>query len=319
MGREDDSVQETITHGGSGSTEGPLRNITNGRGATQSMVGSGTIITNQTSTTATNQERRLLEYPRNFFDRQSGAGPANEEQAKRFWMYRKARRMDGLADTEEEPDGKAMMLEIKQIRDSLREFVFNSYMDGLQIQAKKMNLLIKGQSSHPVTLLDFRTLLNELESTAENQRLVFELIHLFSKDRHWLAAVIDKWMLQEGMCLAPLQKAKFINGKRTRSCPTDRGGFSAVARSAKSQIVGGLMSSMMRNAGWSVSLTKGQGKNNSYEDRVNYSVSHFFYVVVKMEKVRQFCRRFRKRHCMRYVTNILVVLYLFGTEGISKE
>ena len=243
-----------------------------------------TVVTNQT-TNPTSSTRELLVYPRNFFNRNSGAGPANDEQAKRFWMYRKARRRDGLADTEEEPDGNAMLQEIKQIRDSLREYIFECYMEGIRDRAKNMNILIKGQSSHPTTIADFRDLLNEMESTLENQRKVIELVHLFHRDRHWLSSAIDKWMLREGMCLAPLQKPKYVDGKRTRSCPTDRGGFSAVARSAKSQIVGGFMAPMLRNAGWSVSLTKGQGKKNSYEHRVKYNESLSYYVVVRTNKV----------------------------------
>ena len=258
--------------------------VQNESDVTRNITNTATVVTTQTTNPAPTT-RELLVYPRNFFNRNSGVGPANAEQAKRFWMYRKARRRDGLADTEEEPDGNAMLQEIKQIRDSLRQFIFDSYMDGMRERAKEMNILIKGQSSHPTTIADFRLLLNDMQSTLENQRKVVELVHLFHRDRHWLSAAIDKWMLREGMCLAPLQKPKYVDGKRTRSCPTDRGGFSAVARSAKSQIVGGFMAPMLRNAGWSVSLTKGQGKKNSYEHRVKYNESLSFYVVVRTNKV----------------------------------
>ena len=226
----------------------------------------------------------LLEYPRNFFHQETGAGPNTPEEAKLLWMYRKNRRQDGLADTEE-ANGEAMITEIKKIRESLRAHILETYNEGIGQRARELNILIPGKASHPVTTLDFRNILNELECTPDNQRLVFELVHQFHKDRHWLANAIDKWFLKEGMCLMPQQKAKFVNGKRTRLCPTDRGGFSAVARSAKSQVVAGLMVPMLRNAGWSVALTKGQSKKNNYETKVRYNASTHFYVVNQKEKV----------------------------------
>ena len=243
---------------------------------------------NNDPTTELNREepRVLLEYPRNFFNPTNGAGPTTEEQACRLWMYRKARRTDGLADTDTLPDGKLMLQEIQEIRDSLRAHIKKTYEDSIRTRAKEMDVRMPGKASFPHTIQDFRKILNELTSTPDNERMVFELVHQFHKDRHWLAAAIDQWFDNEGMVLLPQQKPKFVNGKRTRTCPTDRGGFSAVARSAKSAVVGSLMSPMLCNAGWSISLTKGQGKNHSYEKKVRYNQSTFFYVVVSTEQVR---------------------------------
>ena len=256
---------------------------------------------------STQNSRVLLEYPRNFFHQQTGAGPSTPEQAARFWMYRKSRRTDGLADTEEQPDGEAMLQEIKDIRESLRTFILQSYQEGIQQRAKEMNITIPGKASHPVVIQDFRTILNGLESTKENQMMVYELVHQFHKDRHWLADAIDRWFDREGMALAPLQKPKFVDGKRTRICPTDRGGFSAVARSAKSQVVGGLMAPMLRNAGWSVSLTKGQSNKNNYEHKVRYNQSQSFYVVVRETEVST-CRT-SSMICMKVLTMFGITIW----------
>ena len=46
---------------------------------------------------------------------------------------------------------------------------------------------------------------------------------------------------------------------------------------------------MLRNAGWSVALTKGQGKKNSYEHKVKYNEAQSFYVVVRTDKVITLC------------------------------
>ena len=238
-------------------------------------------------TTSTAQRPvRLLEYPRDFFNKETGAGPSTPEEAERLWIYRKNRRTDGLADTEE-PNGRMMLEEIKAIRESLRAFISESYNEGIISRARELNIRMKDSNSYPVHQSDFRKILNGLQSTSENHRLVFELVHSFHKDRHWLADSIDKWLLREGMCLLPQQKPKFVDGKRTRICPTDRGGFSAIGRSAKSQAVAGLMVPMLQHAGWSISLTKGQCKNNNYERKVRYNNSTFFYVVVRSEQVRR--------------------------------
>ena len=228
---------------------------------------------------------KRLEYPRDFFNHKTGAGPANAEEAKRLWMYRKGRRQDGLADTEE-PDGEAMLIEIKEIRDSLRSFITARFWEDIRIKAKDMDLRIRGKASNLVTNADFKHHLITLENTEANQKMVFELVHLFHKDRSWLSNAIDKWLDREGMYLSEVQKPLIVDGKRTRKCANDRGGFSSVARSAKSQVVSGLMVPMLKNAGWMISLTKGQEKHNNYERRVQYNTSSFFYVVVRAEPVR---------------------------------
>ena len=145
--------------------------------------------------------RKLLEYPRDFFNHKTGAGPANAEEAKRLWMYRKSRRQDGLADTEE-PDGEKMLAEIKEIRESLRQFITLKYSEDIRLKAKEMNLKMVGKASFPHSIQDFKNIVVTLENNESNQRLVFELVHLFHKDRGWLSNAIDMWLFREGMCLA---------------------------------------------------------------------------------------------------------------------
>ena len=49
----------------------------------ESGIGSGQ--GNQTTT----RQVRLLEYPRDFFNKETGAGPSTPEEAERLWIYRK--------------------------------------------------------------------------------------------------------------------------------------------------------------------------------------------------------------------------------------
>ena len=62
----------------------------------------------------------FLRYPRNFFDRITGALPKDEEAASCFWAYRKGRQNNGsgIADMVS-ADGGAMLNEMKDIRESL--------------------------------------------------------------------------------------------------------------------------------------------------------------------------------------------------------
>jgi hypothetical protein len=64
-----------------------------------------------------------LGYPLNYFNPTTGKGPGNEKEAERWWPYRHDRPHDlnGILDVA--ANGKFMMNEIAETRESLREFV----------------------------------------------------------------------------------------------------------------------------------------------------------------------------------------------------
>ena len=66
------------------------------------------------------ERREFLCYPRNFFDRITGALPKDEEAASCLWAYRKGRQNNGggIADMVS-ADGGAMLNEMKDIIESL--------------------------------------------------------------------------------------------------------------------------------------------------------------------------------------------------------
>ena len=222
----------------------------------------------------------FLPYPKDYFHPLTGCNPNTEEEAERLWPYRKNRRTDGLSDRSM-PDGRAMLLEIQATRDSLRTFVVSKLKDGFRQVARQKNILMPGRSSHPVTLSDIRDYLIHLPYNEDNKQAVYELVHKFHRDRSWLATVIDEWLYKNKMYLLKQTKPQFNeNNKRTRNSPTDRGGFSAVGRSAKSQTVGGLMIPMLKKAGWSVSLTEGQSNENKYV-KYWFKPREMYYVVTR--------------------------------------
>ena len=222
----------------------------------------------------------FLPYPKDYFHPLSGCIPNSTKDAERLWQYRKNRNTDGLSDR---PDGAKMLREIQQTRESLRKFVVDRYKDGIRDIARDKGLLMPGRTSHPVTLSDVRDILMTLECTKENMNLVYELVYQFHRERSWLAKVIDAWLWENKMYMLKQTKPMYNkDNKRTRNSLTDRGGFSAVGRSAKSQAVGGLMAPMLRKAEWSLSLTEGQSSDNMYK-KFWYKPKEMFYLVTQKQ------------------------------------
>ena len=225
----------------------------------------------------------FLPYPKDYFNPLSGKNPNSAKDAELLWQYRKNRNTDGLSDRTV-PDGDAMLEEIQNTRDSLRAFIVVKYTEKICDIAEEMNLTLLGKTSKPVTLADMRAVLVKMEFNQENMNLVYELVHRFHRDRSWLTSIIDSWLFTNKMYLLKQTKPKYNeNNKRTRISQYDRGGFSAVGRSAKSQTVGGLMIPMLKHAGWSLSLTTGQSNDKEYK-KFWYNRNEMFYLVTSKKK-----------------------------------
>ena len=73
----------------------------------------------------------FLRYPRNFFDKSTGALPKDEEAASCSWGYRKGRPNNGSGNADlVSADGGVMLKEMKEIRESLRRFVMDEFLVG---------------------------------------------------------------------------------------------------------------------------------------------------------------------------------------------
>ena len=74
------------------------------------------------------ERSEFLCYPRNVFDRITGALPKDEEAASCLWAYRKGRPNNGSGNADlVSADGGAMLKEMKDIRESLRRFVMDEF------------------------------------------------------------------------------------------------------------------------------------------------------------------------------------------------
>ena len=128
--------------------------------------------------------------------------------------------------------------------------------------AVQWNLRLPSTNNFPVTEKDMQKALAALirspDESLDAETKVYMVCHHFHQERKWLAEVIDNWFAEEGICIVEKQKDAEGNNKPgivIRNHPTDQGGFSAVARDAKSYALRNLMRYMLRHAKWCIATT----------------------------------------------------------------
>ena len=202
------------------------------------------------------ERSEFLRYPRNFFDRITGGLPKDEEAASCLWGYRKGRPNNGSGNADlVSADGGAMLKEMKDIRESLRRFVMDEFLVDMRIMARRLGMQIQSNAEVPVTPSDFKKILQWLSNNPRNQKMVYDVVHKFHRDRFWIANAVDKWFEHEKMMLEGEVRIQKENGKRAKFFVTDRGGFTAIARTVKALLVKSYMLHMLRNMGWCIATT----------------------------------------------------------------
>ena len=226
-------------------------------------------------------QNRILDYPRDFFHPLTGK---NHPDPTLLWQYRKDRPMTGYSETKP-PNGEEMKKEIEAIRASLRDWIIQSYVESVRLEAKGQDMRIVSTNQFPVTDKDLSDIVGAYANNEENQMKVFAAFHKFHRDRGWLASKIDEWFVSNNMLLQPLKQRPTITAdgeQMQRRYIHDRGGFSVVARQAKSQAIGKFMNRMLHDAGWCIATTKKETKQRNYKKvtRANdKGTMSFFYVV----------------------------------------
>jgi hypothetical protein len=76
-----------------------------------------------------------LEYPLDFYNLKTGAGPFDEATAALYWSFRIDRPKTGFIETKT-PDGAKMMEEFEVLRISLRESIMDAHMEGARNRAR---------------------------------------------------------------------------------------------------------------------------------------------------------------------------------------
>ena len=148
------------------------------------------------------ERSEFLRYPRNFFDRITGALPKDEEAASCLWAYRKGRPNNGSGNADMvAADGGAMLNEMKDIRESLRRFVMDEFLADMCQMARRSGMQIQSNAEVPATPSDFKKMLRQLINNPRNQKMVYDVVHKFHRDRFWIADAVDKWFEREKMML----------------------------------------------------------------------------------------------------------------------
>lgn len=224
----------------------------------------------------------FLEYPRDFFDEKSGANPATIDDAAKLWAFRMKRPPKGAID-HELPNGQEMMKEVRLMRHSLRGYICNAYLNDIRISAKQNMMMLPTTNTYPITGVDFKTIIHQLPNTSENNKMVWGVFHKPFRDRQWLANHVDQWFFKNGMKLMnpPAREYKEDGEKTNKFYVSDRGGFGAVARQAKAEVIKGYMGPMLNKAKWSVASSNRAAKNIEYT-KVNMG-EDCFYICTKKE------------------------------------
>ena len=106
------------------------------------------------------ERSEFLRYPRNFFDRITGALPKDEEAASCLSAYRKGGQNNGSGNAHMvSADGGAMLNEMKDIRESLRRFVMDEFLADMRQMSRRLGMQIQSNADVPVTPSDFKKIL----------------------------------------------------------------------------------------------------------------------------------------------------------------
>ena len=109
-------------------------------------------------------------------------------------------------------DSGAMLNEMKDIRESLRRFVMDECLADMHQMARHSGMQIQSNAEVPVTPSDFKKILRWLINNPRNQKMVYDVVHKFHRDRFWIADEVDKWFEREKMMLegeVQIQKEKW--------------------------------------------------------------------------------------------------------------
>ena len=121
--------------------------------------------------------------------------------------------------------------------------------------ARRSEMQIQSNAEVPVTPSDFKKILQWLINNPRNQTMVYDVFRKIHRDRFWTANAVDKWFECEKLMLEGEVRIQKENGKCAKFFATDRGGFTAVARAVKAQLVKSYMLHMLRNVGWCIATT----------------------------------------------------------------
>jgi hypothetical protein len=228
----------------------------------------------------------LLGYPIGFFPK-DGTIPS-EEAAALLWCWRRNRTADNAMETES-ADGAAMVREITDMKRQLKSYAISSYWKTVREGMTKKQLKRRIDDQPCLTRNDVIEYFSNLKQTPENEDSAYQLLHSFQRGQKYQAKIVDDWLHDKNMKLLG-RLSQQPKSKRE----SDRGGFGAHVREAKSQAIKQAQSGMKRKQGWYIATTKSH-RSSASEEVLHYDKrtvdllgkTEIFYVVNVAKKMVQ--------------------------------
>ena len=221
-------------------------------------------------------ESELITFPRKFFgDR--GQCPRTGEEAREFWQWRIPRpdHREARQENPTEDNARVMLDQMKGIHKELKNSIAEKYGAKIKKYARKKGLRRRNTLSLVTSEEDILGAMSGLQldkPNYENCLLVVDIFyHPFTRD--WLARKIDIWFAtkkyrllgepqnQDDQTVASQaaregtvtdNTGKDAEEKKRRNHVCKRGGWSAVARSGKSDECSKYMNALFRNQNWKI-------------------------------------------------------------------
>ena len=205
----------------------------------------------ENASTTSAQPDEPLEYPRDFFEIKKGKVPKTAKEAEKYWPFRKNRPRAGV--DHEEPDGAAMLREMKGLQEELRKTVQQAFNQkvieialSLGLRCGEANQLVKSKE-------DVRDVIVTWPLNDDNLSKVVKMFFIPFDSREWIATQVDTWLKKKNMKLQP------PSDKEKNKFQYERGGFTAVATSAKGDQLEFYMKSLLKEQDWRCIKNKPRG------------------------------------------------------------
>ena len=168
----------------------------------------------------------------------------------------------------------------------------DEFLSDMRQMARFSQMRIESNAKVPVFPFNFKGIIKRLNNNPQNQAMVYDVFHKFNRDRFWMANAIDKWFQCEKMVLESDIRTHKQNRKCEKFYASDRGGFLAIFRAVKSQIIKLYMRPMLQKAGWCIAATcKKTETTKTTHTKVEIPNCHDHYYMVTMLQKKLSCQR----------------------------
>ena len=159
----------------------------------------------------------MLIYPLDYFNGTTGSPPKTDDEAVRFWSFRKDRPAEGQSD-KQSLNGSKMKEEMQEVHDSLLAYTQKAVEKSVIEACGNENLKRIKDNQSIVNMADLREVIDSIEESHDNIQKLYKILFLSTEGQEWVAGVVDAWFHENNMCLSSwntdslFRRHKFIRG-----------------------------------------------------------------------------------------------------------